>query len=87
LNNNLNKNNISNYENKYINTQQTIINESDYNEEITPNKKNLFLYPRNNENNKSISSTITIKNTKQFNSGKICLSQGFNGKELTNTFF
>ena len=35
LNNNLNKNNASNYENKYINTQQTIVNESDYNEEIT----------------------------------------------------
>ena len=50
---------------------------------IIPNKNySIFLYPKNNENNKSISSTITIKNTKQFNSGKICISEGFNGKQF-----
>ena len=58
LNNNLNKNNISNYDNKYINTQQTIINESDYNEDITPTNKNIFLYPRNKPK---------YQNTYQFN--------------------
>ena len=53
---------------------------SDEQNNIIPNKNySIFLYPKNNENNKFISSTITIKNTKQFNSGKICISQGFYG--------
>ena len=85
LNNNLNKNNISNYDNKYINTQQTIINESDYNEDITPTNKNIFLYPRNkpkyqntyqfNINNSS--NKKSIKEIKFF-------SSSFKRKSITN---
>ena len=85
LNNNLNKNNISNYDNKYINTQQTIINESDYNEDITPTNKNIFLYPRNkpkyqntyqfNVNNSS--NKKSIKEIKFF-------SSSFKRKSITN---
>ena len=85
LNNNLNKNNISNYDHKYINTQQTIINESDYNEDITPTNKNIFLYPRNkpkyqntyqfNINNSS--NKKSIKEIKFF-------SSSFKRKSITN---
>lgn len=85
LNNNLNKNNISNYENKYINTQQTIINESDYNEEITPTKKNLFLYPRNkpkfqNINQFNINNSSNKKNNKEIK----FFSSSFKKKSITN---
>ena len=85
LNNNFNKNNISNYDNKYINTQQTIINESDYNEDITPTNKNIYLYPRNkpkyqntyqfNINNSS--NKKSIKEIKFF-------SSSFKRKSITN---
>ena len=51
-------NNISNIDNKYIKTQETIINESDYNEDISPTNKNIFLYPRNKP---------IYQNTYQFN--------------------
>ena len=55
---NYNMNNISNIDNKYIKTQETIINESDYNEDISPTNKNIFLYPRNKP---------IYQNTYQFN--------------------
>ena len=85
LNNNLNKNNISNYDNKYINTQQTIINESDYNEDITPTNKNIFLYPRNKPKYQNIyqfninnsSNKKSIKEIKFF-------SSSFKRKSITN---
>jgi len=61
LNNNnlINKYSISNIESKYINTQKTITNESDYNEDLTPNKKNIILFSKqvnmlNNKNNREI---------------------------------
>ena len=85
LNNNLNKNNASNYENKYINTQQTIVNESDYNEEITPITKNIFLYPRNkqksqNNNQINISNSSSKKNNKEIK----FFSSSFKKKSITN---
>ena len=85
LNNNLNKNNASNYENKYINTQQTIVNESDYNEEITPITKNIFLYPRNkqkfqNNNQINISNSSSKKNNKDIK----FFSSSFKKKSITN---
>ena len=50
--------------------------------EIIPDKNyTIILYPKNNEKEKYISSTIIIENIKPFNSGKICLSEGFNGKK------
>jgi len=50
--------------------------------EIIPDKNYIIiLYPKNNEQNKYISSIIIIENIKPFNSGKICLSEGFNGEK------
>ena len=85
LNNNLNKNNVSNYENKCINTQQTIINESDYNEETTPTKKNKFLYPRNKQRiqNINILNINNISNKKNNKEIKF-FSSSFKKKSITN---
>ena len=50
--------------------------------EIIPDKNyTIVLFPKNNEKEKYISSTIIIENNKPFNSGKICLSEGFNGEK------
>ena len=85
LNNNLNKNNISIYESKCINTQQTIINESDYNEETTPTKKNILLYPKNkqkfqNINQFNINGSSNKKNNKEIK----FFSSSFKKKSITN---
>ena len=85
LNNNLNKNNASNYENKCINTQQTIINESDYNEETTPTKKNKFLYPRNKQRIQNIN-ILNINNSSNKKNNKEIkfFSSSFKKKSITN---
>ena len=85
LNNNLNKNNVSNYENKCINTQQTIINESDYNEETTPTKKNKFLYPRNKQRIQNIN-ILNINNSSNKKNNKEIkfFSSSFKKKSITN---
>ena len=85
LNNNLNKNNASNYENKCINTQQTIINESDHNEETTPTKKNKFLYPRNKQRIQNIN-ILNINNSSNKKNNKEIkfFSSSFKKKSITN---
>ena len=85
LNNNLNKNNVSNYENKCINTQQTIINESDYNEETTPTKKNKFLYPRSKQRIQNIN-ILNINNSSNKKNNKEIkfFSSSFKKKSITN---
>ena len=85
LNNNLNKNNASNYENKCINTQQTIINESDYSEETTPTKKNKFLYPRNKQRIQNIN-ILNINNSSNKKNNKEIkfFSSSFKKKSITN---
>ena len=85
LNNNLNKNNASNYENKCINTQQTIINESDYNEETNPTKKNKFLYPRNKQRIQNIN-ILNINNSSNKKNNKEIkfFSSSFKKKSITN---
>ena len=85
LNNNLNKNYASNYENKCINTQQTIINESDYNEETTPTKKNKFLYPRNKQRIQNIN-ILNINNSSNKKNNKEIkfFSSSFKKKSITN---
>ena len=85
LNNNLNKNNASNYENKCINTQQTIINESVYNEETTPTKKNKFLYPRNKQRIQNIN-ILNINNSSNKKNNKEIkfFSSSFKKKSITN---
>ena len=50
-----NSNNNSIHDNKYITTQQTIINESDYNEDITPINKNIILLSKNDPNKNFLS--------------------------------
>ena len=50
-----NSNNNSIHDNKYITTQQTIINESDYNEDITPINKNIILFLKNEPNKNFLS--------------------------------
>ena len=86
LNNNLNKN--INSSNIYISTQQTIINESDYNEDTTPTKKNIILFPKNKSGNKSsIKSNIynlNISPCKKFNNEIKYFSSSFKKKSLTN---
>ena len=99
-NNNFNKNNNctcnSFYENKYINTQQTIINESDYNEDISPINKNIILFSKNKSDKKSLSpnkqynmsnspSKNSIINSNMKNSKEIkCFSSSFKKKSITN---
>ena len=86
LNNNLNKN--INSSNIYISTQQTIINESDYNEDTTPTKKNIILFPKNKSGNKSsIKNNIynlNISPCKKFNNEIKYFSSSFKKKSLTN---
>jgi len=88
LNNNLNKN--INSSNIYISTQQTIINESDYNEDTTPTKKNIILFPKNKSGNKSsIKSNIynlNISPCKKFNNEIKYFSSSFKKKSLTNNY-
>ena len=87
LNNNFNKysNGNSIYESKYINTQQTIINESDYNEDITPRRKNIILFSKGktNKSNNSITNSTFNSNKKSQKEIKF-FSSSFKKKSITN---
>ena len=86
LNNNFNKN--INGSNIYMSAQQTIINESDYNEDITPTNKNIILFPRNKSGKKSsIKSNLYNSNNspyKKTNNEIKYFSSSFKKKSLTN---
>ena len=86
LNNNFNQisdiNNNSIYENKYINTQKTIINESDYNEDISPINKNIILFSKDKSNKKSLSQNRQYNNFYSPNKNQIINSNGKNCKEI-----
>ena len=86
LNNNFNKN--INGSNIYMSAQQTIINESDYNEDITPTNKNIILFPRNKSGNKSsIKSNLYNSNNspyKKTNNEIKYFSSSFKKKSVTN---
>ena len=87
LNNNFNKysNGNSLYESKYINTQQTIINESDYNEDITPISKNIILFSKGKTNNSNNSITNSTFNSNKKNRKEIkFFSSSFKKKSITN---
>jgi len=98
LYNNFNKNSNNNSiheNNKYFNTQQTIINESDYNEDISPIKKNIILFSKNSPNKnllslnrqyyKSNSNSNSIFNSNRKNSKEIKLfSSSLKKKSITN---
>ena len=87
LNNNFNKysNGNSLYESKYINTQQTIINESDYNEDITPISKNIILFSKEKTNNSNNSITNSTFNSNKKNRKEIkFFSSSFKKKSITN---
>ena len=87
LNNNFNKysNGNSIYESKYINTQQTIINESDYNEDITPISKNIILFSKGKTNNSNNSITNSTFNSNKKNRKEIkFFSSSFKKKSITN---
>ena len=87
LNNNFNKYNNGNslYESKYINTQQTIINESDYNEDITPISKNIILFSKGKTNNSNNSITNSTFNSNKKNRKEIkFFSSSFKKKSITN---
>ena len=87
LNNNFNKysNGNSMYESKYINTQQTIINESDYNEDITPISKNIILFSKGKTNNSNNSITNSTFNSNKKNRKEIkFFSSSFKKKSITN---
>ena len=98
LYNNFNKNSNNNSiheNNKYFNTQQTIINESDYNEDISPIKKNIILFSKNSPNKnlfslnrqyyKNNSNSNSVFNSNRKNSREIKLfSSSFKKKSITN---
>ena len=98
LYNNFNKNSNNNSiheNNKYFNTQQTIINESDYNEDISPIKKNIILFSKNSPNNnlfslnrqyyKNNSNSNSVFNSNRKNSREIKLfSSSLKKKSITN---
>ena len=98
LYNNFNKNSNNNSiheNNKYFNTQQTIINESDYNEDISPIKKNIILFSKNSPNKnllslnrqyyKNNSNSNSIFNSNRKNSKEIKLfSSSLKKKSITN---
>ena len=98
LYNNFNKNSNNNSiheNNKYFNTQQTIINESDYNEDISPIKKNIILFTKNSPNKnlfslnrqyyKNNSNSNSVFNSNRKNSREIKLfSSSFKKKSITN---
>jgi len=98
LYNNFNKNSNNNSiheNNKYFNTQQTIINESDYNEDISPIKKNIILFSKNSPNKnlfslnrqyyKNNSNSNSVFNSNRKNSREIKLfSSSLKKKSITN---
>ena len=98
LYNNFNKNSNNNSiheNNKYFNTQQTIINESDYNEDISPIKKNIILFSKNSPNKnlfslnrqyyKNNSNSNSVFNSNRKNSREIKLfSSSFKKNSITN---
>ena len=98
LYNNFNKNsnnNSINENNKYFITQQTIINESDYNEDISPIKKNIILFSKNSPNKnlfslnkqyyKNNSNSNSVFNSNRKNSREIKLfSSSLKKKSITN---
>ena len=98
LYNNFNKNSNNNSiheNNKYFNTQQTIINESDYNEDISPIKKNIILFTKNSPNKnlfslnrqyyKNNSNSNSVFNSNRKNSREIKLfSSSLKKKSITN---
>ena len=98
LYNNFNKNSNNNSiheNNKYFNTQQTIINESDYNEDIYPIKKNIILFSKNSPNKnlfslnrqyyKNNSNSNSVFNSNRKNSREIKLfSSSLKKKSITN---
>ena len=98
LYNNFNKNSNNNSiheNNKYFNTQQTIINESDYNEDISPIKKNIILFSKNSPNKnlfslnrqyyKNNSNSNSVFNSNRKNSREIKLfSSCLKKKSITN---
>ena len=98
LYNNFNKNSNNNSiheNNKYFNTQQTIINESDYNEDISPIKKNIILFSKNSPNKNFLShnrqyfkynsNANSVFNSNRKNSREIKLfSSSLKKKSITN---
>ena len=98
LYNNFNKNSNNNSiheNNKYFNTQQTIINESDYNEDISPIKKNIILFSKNSPNKnlfslnrqyyKNNSNSNSVFNSNRKNSREVKLfSSSLKKKSITN---
>ena len=98
LYNNFNKNSNNNSiheNNKYFNTQQTIINESDYNEDISPIKKNIILFSKNSPNKnlfslnrqyyKNNSNSNSVFNSNRKSSREIKLfSSSLKKKSITN---
>ncbi len=98
LYNNFNKNSNNNSiheNNKYFNTQQTIINESDYNEDISPIKKNIIIFSKNSPNKnllslnrqyyKNNSNSNSVFNSNRKNSREIKLfSSSLKKKSITN---
>lgn len=85
FNNYINKNNNSAFENKYINTQtqMTIINESDYNEDISPTKESKNLFLKNKPNNQLNINYIFNSNKKNLKEIKF-FSSSFKKKSLPN---
>ena len=98
FNNYLNKNNNNNNsinENKYLNTQMTIINESDYNEDFSPiNETKMLFQAKKAKNQNQLQTNYLNNNTSNtnsiFNSNKKGIkeikffSSSFKKKSLTN---